>query len=178
MSRFTKRPLNLCHGCGYNWYPRGRSVSHKCPRCGSTNVETASAAAYRAFVQSFTQFMQFVGRALRGIGSGIAAGWRAIAGNAQAQQKPISAQPAAPPTPVPQSRPQTPSPRPLQSRTQRFTTAVSNGFRWVTSVGADLTGLNPNARPGTIAAKLLVIVCAALTTFALLIRLAHRLGLL
>jgi hypothetical protein len=38
--RFTKRPQNFCSSCGYSWYPRGKSVSAACPRCGSEGVTT------------------------------------------------------------------------------------------------------------------------------------------
>jgi hypothetical protein len=38
VARFTKRPLNRCRACGDTWYPRGRSVSNRCPRCGSADV--------------------------------------------------------------------------------------------------------------------------------------------
>jgi len=31
----TKRPLNKCKACGYTWHPRGKDVSHKCPKCKS-----------------------------------------------------------------------------------------------------------------------------------------------
>ena len=34
----TYRPQNVCHSCGYTWYPRGKNVSLKCPSCG--NYET------------------------------------------------------------------------------------------------------------------------------------------
>lgn len=36
----TKRPLNLCE-CGYTWYPRGKDLSLRCPRCGSEEVRFA-----------------------------------------------------------------------------------------------------------------------------------------
>ena len=35
---WTKRPQNHCKTCGYTWYPRGKSISHKCPRCGSEDT--------------------------------------------------------------------------------------------------------------------------------------------
>lgn len=38
MPRGTKRPQNVCKQCRYTWYPRGKSLSHKCPRCGSTDT--------------------------------------------------------------------------------------------------------------------------------------------
>ena len=34
----TKRPLNTCNDCDYEWYPRGKDVSRKCPNCGSASV--------------------------------------------------------------------------------------------------------------------------------------------
>lgn len=34
----TKRPQNKCKKCGYTWYPRGKSISLKCPNCGSSEV--------------------------------------------------------------------------------------------------------------------------------------------
>lgn len=37
----TKRPLNKCNNCNYTWYPRGRNLSRKCPRCHSRNVNYA-----------------------------------------------------------------------------------------------------------------------------------------
>lgn len=38
MAKMTKRPLNRCRQCGYTWYPRGKSVSARCPRCGSAKT--------------------------------------------------------------------------------------------------------------------------------------------
>lgn len=37
MSR-TKRSQNKCKTCSYTWYPRGKNLSHKCPKCGSEDV--------------------------------------------------------------------------------------------------------------------------------------------
>lgn len=34
----TKRTQNVCKTCKYTWYPRGKSLSHKCPKCGSEDV--------------------------------------------------------------------------------------------------------------------------------------------
>jgi hypothetical protein len=34
----THRPLNRCTGCGHEWFPRGKDVSDKCPRCRSEHV--------------------------------------------------------------------------------------------------------------------------------------------
>lgn len=34
----TKRSQNKCKECGYTWYPRGKSISRKCPSCGSSKV--------------------------------------------------------------------------------------------------------------------------------------------
>jgi predicted RNA-binding Zn-ribbon protein involved in translation (DUF1610 family) len=34
----TKRPQNECKSCGYTWYPRGKSLSNKCPSCGSSET--------------------------------------------------------------------------------------------------------------------------------------------
>lgn len=34
----TKRPQNKCKSCSYTWYPRGKSLSLKCPSCGSSQV--------------------------------------------------------------------------------------------------------------------------------------------
>lgn len=34
----TKRSQNKCKKCGYTWYPRGKSISLKCPSCGSSEV--------------------------------------------------------------------------------------------------------------------------------------------
>lgn len=34
----TKRSQNRCKSCGYTWYPRGKSISLKCPSCGSEDV--------------------------------------------------------------------------------------------------------------------------------------------
>ena len=36
----TKRPQNKCKSCGYTWYPRGKSLSNKCPNCGGTQIST------------------------------------------------------------------------------------------------------------------------------------------
>jgi hypothetical protein len=37
-ARPTKRPSNRCRACNYTWFPRGKSVSLRCPRCGKSNV--------------------------------------------------------------------------------------------------------------------------------------------
>jgi hypothetical protein len=37
-SRVTKRPLNRCEACGYTWYPRGKTLSPRCPRRGSDHT--------------------------------------------------------------------------------------------------------------------------------------------
>jgi hypothetical protein len=46
--RWTKRPQNYCGSCGYSWYPRGKSVSAACPRCGSEDVATLLGALLQA----------------------------------------------------------------------------------------------------------------------------------
>jgi len=38
LPRGTKRPQNVCKKCSYSWYPRGKSLSPKCPYCGSTET--------------------------------------------------------------------------------------------------------------------------------------------
>lgn len=40
--RGTLRPQNLCKSCGYSWYPRGKSLSPKCPHCGSSDTSIDS----------------------------------------------------------------------------------------------------------------------------------------
>lgn len=40
-TRTTKRPLNKCKDCGHTWYPKGRSVSLRCPNCRSTSTKKA-----------------------------------------------------------------------------------------------------------------------------------------
>lgn len=42
----TKRPQNVCKNCGYTWYPRGKSVSLKCPKCGSGKVSLAGGGLF------------------------------------------------------------------------------------------------------------------------------------
>jgi hypothetical protein len=37
----TKRPLNKCGSCGHTWYPKGRSVSVRCPVCKSSETKVA-----------------------------------------------------------------------------------------------------------------------------------------
>jgi ribosomal protein L37AE/L43A len=37
--RGTKRPQNQCRSCGYTWYPRGKRLSAKCPKCGSEKTK-------------------------------------------------------------------------------------------------------------------------------------------
>lgn len=39
--RATKRPLNKCGDCGHTWYPKGRSISLKCPACHGKNTKRA-----------------------------------------------------------------------------------------------------------------------------------------
>lgn len=38
-SRGTQRPQNMCGACQYTWYPRGKDLSLKCQRCGSSDVQ-------------------------------------------------------------------------------------------------------------------------------------------
>lgn len=38
----TMRPQNECDDCGYTWYPRGKSLSIRCPNCGSRAVRFPS----------------------------------------------------------------------------------------------------------------------------------------
>lgn len=33
-----ERPQNICHDCQNTWYPRGKDISDRCPRCKSTNI--------------------------------------------------------------------------------------------------------------------------------------------
>ena len=40
--RVPIRPLNRCQSCHYTWHPRGKNLSHVCPRCGSGAVEIAT----------------------------------------------------------------------------------------------------------------------------------------
>jgi hypothetical protein len=35
----AKRLHNKCKSCGYTWYPKGKNISTKCPRCYSTAVD-------------------------------------------------------------------------------------------------------------------------------------------
>lgn len=42
----TKRPQNVCKSCGYTWYPRGKSVSLKCPKCGGGKVSIAGGGLF------------------------------------------------------------------------------------------------------------------------------------
>ncbi|SIT45307.1 conserved hypothetical protein [Paraburkholderia ribeironis] len=42
-TRATKRPLNKCGSCGHTWYPKGRSLSVRCPECRSTDTKKAGA---------------------------------------------------------------------------------------------------------------------------------------
>ena len=37
----TKRPQNQCSDCAYSWFPKGKSLSNRCPNCGSQNVMIA-----------------------------------------------------------------------------------------------------------------------------------------
>ena len=39
MSQETLRTQNTCLECDYTWFPRGKELSHKCPRCGSENID-------------------------------------------------------------------------------------------------------------------------------------------
>jgi len=38
MTRKAKGPKNYCKACRYSWYPKGHSLSKKCPNCGSTKT--------------------------------------------------------------------------------------------------------------------------------------------
>jgi len=53
MSKWTKRPQNYCKNCGYLWYPRGKSVSAQCPRCGSAQTTTMAALGCSLFLLPF-----------------------------------------------------------------------------------------------------------------------------
>lgn len=46
--RWTKRPQNTCRTCHNTWYPRGKSLSDRCPRCGSPEVEFIYSGCLRA----------------------------------------------------------------------------------------------------------------------------------
>lgn len=46
----TKRPQNVCGSCGYTWYPRGKSVSLKCPKCGGGKVKIAGGGVFLAIL--------------------------------------------------------------------------------------------------------------------------------
>lgn len=48
--RWTKRPQNHCRSCGNFWYPRGKSRSDRCPRCGSEAVELGLEGCIRAII--------------------------------------------------------------------------------------------------------------------------------
>jgi hypothetical protein len=37
----TKRSRNKCKACGNKWFPKGKNLSDKCPRCGSAEVALA-----------------------------------------------------------------------------------------------------------------------------------------
>lgn len=34
----TERPLNYCYECPNTWYPRGKDLSERCPKCKSEKV--------------------------------------------------------------------------------------------------------------------------------------------
>lgn len=61
MSKHTKRPQNICKNCGYSWYPRGKSISAKCPRCGSTNTTTGCLLLSGCFFMPFKWIFQLIG---------------------------------------------------------------------------------------------------------------------
>jgi hypothetical protein len=42
-TRTAKRPLNKCGSCGHTWYPKGRSLSVRCPECRTTGTKKAGA---------------------------------------------------------------------------------------------------------------------------------------
>ena len=108
MSRATQRPLNECNDCGDTWYARGRDLSHKCPYCGSTDVQYANNGGCLGVLL---------------VGLLILAGIGALTGNdspdpAPTQQetsevRPAPAPPAAPPTlPTPPDLPAPPVQQP------------------------------------------------------------------
>ncbi|MGI4856486.1 MAG: hypothetical protein ACRYHA_06100 [Janthinobacterium lividum] len=43
MSSDTLRPQNRCVACGYTWFPRGKSLSMRCPRCTREDIEEVRA---------------------------------------------------------------------------------------------------------------------------------------
>lgn len=46
----TKRPQNNCRSCGYTWYPRGKDLAIRCPKCGGVRVSKVSGFIYVAIV--------------------------------------------------------------------------------------------------------------------------------
>ncbi|MGI4982559.1 MAG: hypothetical protein ACRYGL_04360 [Janthinobacterium lividum] len=45
MSSSTLRPQNRCVACGYTWFPRGKSLSMRCPRCSGEDIEEVRTAS-------------------------------------------------------------------------------------------------------------------------------------
>ena len=56
MRRIPQRPQNICKTCNYSWYPRGKNISHRCPRCGSTNT----GIQYESFVIAVLLILVFL----------------------------------------------------------------------------------------------------------------------
>ena len=194
MNRWTKRPQNACRRCNYTWYPRGKHVSHSCPRCGSREVELASAALFRAIgemvvalflvckvlIVALAALVVWVVRRV----SGWVRGARAWFASRAASRR------VSPAAPLGGSHPRLPPPATLPSgkrsaapgwmaRTwSRTRDSFARFVAWVASVNDDLTGVNDNPHPLGIIAKLLVILVFAGAVFAVALILCRALRLL
>ena len=46
----TKRPKNRCGDCRNTWFPKGKDLSDKCPRCGSDATEIDPTQMYATLI--------------------------------------------------------------------------------------------------------------------------------
>jgi hypothetical protein len=163
MSRWTKRPQNACRQCGDTWYPRGKDVSHCCPRCGSNDVELAIMALFRALAALvlgvflaikalFELAVAVIAWLVRQVGRWCSAVRQWLTIPSAARTHPVPG-PTPGATPLAPARPFTPAtkrsgPPGWVSRTwSRTRGAVGRFFAWVASVNDDITGVNDSPHP-------------------------------
>jgi predicted RNA-binding Zn-ribbon protein involved in translation (DUF1610 family) len=182
----TKRPQNACRRCGYMWYPRGKNVSHSCPRCGSRDVELAFMAVFRAIGAMFVALALCLKVLLDFAVVVVSWVWKRITALVAAAQKWFANRSARRRAGLsgstPHSRRTVPSSPPTGSNWARRAWSATCGsvaafFTWVASVNDDITGVNDNPNAFGLLAKLLVILILAGTVFAMSILAARRLGL-
>jgi predicted RNA-binding Zn-ribbon protein involved in translation (DUF1610 family) len=189
MNRWTKHPQNACRRCNYTWYPRGKHISHRCPRCGSQNVELAITAFFRVIAEMVLALFQFCrililamlaivrwllkssGKAIRGVYTLVV---NQVFSLSTRSKKPSSLRSSLP-VPHRSSRSKTGSLGRLLSGLRSLTATF---FAWVASVNDDLTGVNNNPHAFGVLAKILVIFALAAIAFVGIFFISRSFGLI